>query len=397
MIARVFIYIVVVAVLADAWLHVRFLRRLRWWWQLLWWLPSLLLIGCACWLRREPDFVPGNTSMLYAFLLAYFVIVVPKALFALCDAVGLLLGHWWKKGRQAGLVAGIIAAVATIAAACYSYFVGFYQFEVVRVELSFADLPKSFDGYRIVLWSDAHVGTLTGERQQILARAIDSINAQKADMVVFIGDLQNVRPQEIDPHRELLSSIKARDGVFSVLGNHDYPVYSGDDDFEKYANLGRRCSMDEELGWTLLSNEHRTIRRGDDHIVIAGMENDGAGKSDRDPQLGDIQHALWGVSRDEFVVMLEHDPRSWRRTILPHSHTQLTLSGHTHAAQLAFPLPWGGVKGWVSPVSLFYKEAWGLYRIGQRALYVTKGLGGVMPFRLGTPGEIVVITLKSEK
>ena len=389
MIARVFILIIVVAVLADAYLHLRFLRRVRWWWQVLWWLPTLLIIGCACWLRFDSDFVPSNTTLLYTFLLAYFTIVIPKALFALCDAAGHLLGLWWKKGRRAGLVVGIIAALATIAAACYSYFVGFYRFEVARVELTFSDLPKSFDGYRIVLWSDAHVGTLTGIRQKILARAIDSINAEKADMVVFTGDLQNVRPQEIEPHRALLSSIKAGDGVFSVLGNHDYPVYSGDDDFDKYANLGRRCSIDEELGWTLLSNDHRTIRRGEEHIIIAGMENDGEGKNERDPQLGDIQHALWGVSREEFVVMLEHDPRSWRRTILPHSHTQLTLSGHTHAAQLSF-------LGW-SPVSLFYKEAHGLYRLGQRTIYVTKGLGGVLPFRLGAPGEIVVITLRSKQ
>ena len=388
MIARAFIYIVLLTVLADVWLHLRFLRRLRWWWQLLWWLPSLLIIGCACWLYREPDFVPADPTLLHAFLLAYFAIVVPKAVFALFDAAGLIAGIWWRRGRRAGLVAGAIAAAMAVATAFYSYYVGFYRFEVVRVELAFADLPKRFDGYRIVLWSDAHVGTLTGERQQILARAVDSINAQKADMVVFAGDLQNVRPQEIDPHRELLSSIKARDGVFSVMGNHDYPVYSGDDDFEKYANLGRRTSIDEDLGWTLLSNEHRTVRRGDDHIVIAGMENDGEGKSERDPQLGDIQHALWGVGRDEFVVMLEHDPRSWRRTILPHSHTQLTLSGHTHAMQLA-------LMGW-SPVSLYYKEANGLYRLGQRAIYVSKGLGGVIPFRLGAPGEIVVITLKSE-
>ena len=389
MIARAFIYLVVVAVLADAYLHVRFLRRLRWWWQLLWWLPSLLLIGWACWLRREPDFVPSDMTPLQTFLLSYMVTVIPKALFALCDVAGLALGHWWKRGRMAGLTAGAIAAVATVVAICYSYFVGFYRFEVTRVELAFNDLPKNFDGYRIVLWSDAHVGTLTGERQSLLARAIDSINAQKADMVVFTGDLQNARPQEIEPHKELLSSIKARDGVFSVMGNHDYPVYSGADEFQKYADLGTRCSIDEELGWTQLNNGHRTIRRGDEHIIIAGMENDGEGKSDRDPQLGDIQIALWGVSRDEFVVMLEHDPRSWRRNILPHSHTQLTLSGHTHAMQLS-------LFGW-SPVSLVYKEAWGLYRIGQRALYVTKGLGGVIPFRLGASGEIVVITLKNNQ
>ena len=385
MIARAYIYIIIVAVMTDAYLHLRYLRHLRWWWQLLWWVPSLLLIGGATLLRREVHFVPLDMKWLNTFLICSRLTVVPKALFALSDIGGTVLGHWWKRGLLAGRVVGAFASLLAVVSVCYGFFVGFYQFEVRHVDLTFSDLPKRFDGYRIVQWSDAHVGTLTGGRQKILARAIDSINAQHADIVVFTGDLQNVRTAEIEPHRELLSSIKARDGVFSVLGNHDYPVYSGGDEFERYADFGRRCSIDEELGWQLLSNGHHTIRRGDEHIIIAGMENDGKG-DERNPQVGNIQLALLGVSRDEFVVMLEHDPRSWRNTILPHSHTQLTLSGHTHAMQLA-------LLGW-SPISLFYKEAWGLYRFGQRAIYVSKGLGGVIPFRLGAPGEIVVITLR---
>ena len=388
MISRVLIYIIVLTLLTDGYLHICFLRRQRWWWQLLWWVPSLLLAGVAIWLSRTPDFVPRDPTWLYLFLLCYALTVVPKAVFSLCHALGLTLSRWWSKGPAAGVAAGSVAAIATVCAVLYGTFKGFYDFEVVHVELSFSDLPKSFDGYRIVHWSDAHVGTYTGPRQSILKRAVDSINAQRADMVVFTGDLQNVSPEEIEPHRELLSSISATDGVFSVLGNHDYPVYSGADDFERYADFGRRSSMDEELGWTLLSNGHRSVRRGSDHIVIAGMENDGPG-TPRSPQLGDIQLALWGVSRDEFVVMLEHDPTSWRRNILPHSHAQLTLSGHTHAAQLS-------LLGW-SPASLLYKEAWGLYRIGERAIYVSKGLGGVLPFRLGAPGEIVVITLRAKR
>jgi hypothetical protein len=269
----------------------------------------------------------------------------------------------------------------------YGTYVGFYQFEVRHVELAFDDLPPAFDGYKIVHWSDAHVGTLTGSRQSILQQAIDSINAQDADLVAFTGDLQNKRSKEIEPCRELLSSIKGKDGVVSVLGNHDYPVYYTDaDDFERYADLGRRSSVDEELGWRLLRNEHITVRRGNDHIIVAGLEDDGDGK--RFPQLGNIQEALWGVSRNEFVVMLEHDPSAWRRKILPHSHTQLTLSGHTHAMQFA-------ILGW-SPITFLYKESWGLYRLGQRTIYVSKGLAGVAPIRFGTPGEIVVITLHNK-
>lgn len=386
MIARAFIFLVVTAIAADAYLHLRFLCRRRWWWQVLWWLPTVVLIAVAWWLSRDKEFIPDDMTTLNTFLFVYSLVVVPKALFAIFHIGGTLLGLCCRKGQLAGTLVGVFTALVTVCALFYGTFVGFYQFEVRHVELHFSDLPPAFDGYRIVQWSDAHVGTLTGDREKILRRAIDNINAQEADMVVFTGDLQNKCSKEIEPHRELLSKIKARDGVFSVLGNHDYPIYLGDDVFENYADFGRRCSVDKELGWTLLCNEHRTIRRGQDHIIIAGMENDGEG---RQPQEGNIQLALWGVSRDEFVVMLEHDPRSWRRKILPHSHTQLTLSGHTHAMQFA-------IVGW-SPVSLFYKEAWGLYRIGKRVLYVSKGLGGVIPFRLGAPGEIVVITLKVEK
>ena len=127
------------------------------------------------------------------------------------------------------------------------------------------------------------------------------------------------------------------------------------------------------------------MRRGNDSIVIAGMENDGEG---RFPQLGNLGNALYGVKRSDFIVMLEHDPSSWRRKILPKSHTQLTLSGHTHGMQFS-------LFGW-SPMSLLGKECMGLYRIGDRALYVSKGLGGVIPFRFGATGEIVVIKLKKK-
>ena len=296
----------------------------------------------------------------------------------------------WKAKRTWMKLATVLPLLLAWYVFIYGSYIGFYKFEVKHVELVFDDLPPAFDGYKIVQWSDAHVGTLTTERRKhILQTAVDSINAQGADMVAFTGDLQNKSSKEIAPFKKLLGSIKAKDGVFSVLGNHDYPMYYDDaeDDFERYADFGRRCSMDDDMGWRLLRNQHTFIRRGNDRIVIAGMENDGEGSF---PELGDIQSTLWSLNTDEFVVMLEHDPSSWRRKILPHSHTQLTLSGHTHAMQFAL---FG-----LSPVSMKYKEAWGLYRIGQRAIYVSKGLSGVVPFRFGTPGEIVVITLhRNEK
>ena len=144
-------------------------------------------------------------------------------------------------------------------------------------------------------------------------------------------------------------------------------------------------STEDDLGWYLLNNGYHRIRRGEENIVIAGMENDGEG---RFPQLGNITSALIGLNRQSFVIMLEHDPTSWRRKILPHSHCQLTLSGHTHGGQFSL---FG-----LSPAMFSYREHYGMYYAGDRALNVTSGLGGVVPFRFGTPPEIVVITLKKK-
>ena len=266
-------------------------------------------------------------------------------------------------------------------------YVGFGQLEVVRLELSFKDLPKAFDGYKIVQFGDAHVGTYIGGRRDILRRTIDSINAQHADAVVFTGDLQNKEPSEIEKMEPLLSRIKAKDGIFTVLGNHDYTLYT---DLENPIEIGRNQGQTEgfqmDMGWTLLMNEWRIIRRDSSRIVIAGMENDGEG---RFPQLGNINSALYGLTRNDFVIMLEHDPTSWSRRILPHSHVQLTLSGHTHGGQFSL---FG-----LTPAMFKYRHYQGLYQTGQRRLYVTKGLGGVVPYRFGVTPEIVVITLRSEQ
>jgi len=276
----------------------------------------------------------------------------------------------------------------------YGTFIGFTRLTVRQVELSFSDLPASFDGYRIVQFSDAHVGSYTGWREGLLQTAIDSIMAQKADMVVYTGDLQNKLPQEIRSHQQTLSQIRAKDGVYSVLGNHDYAEYVKCCPEEAEANCLETQQLEKSLGWTLLMNEHRVVRHGSDSIIIAGMENDGEG---RFPALGDIPKTLdypkivRRPSIDDarpFIVMLEHDPTSWRRKILPECEAQLTLSGHTHGGQFAF---WG-----FSPAQFKYSELGGVYREGDRVLHVTTGLGGVVPVRFGVTPEIVVITLRKK-
>lgn len=379
MIAKIAIPIIIVVLLSALYFDWQRWRKWRWWQHALNWLLPILTIGWTWKLSRETDYFPDDIEEQNHYLLLLCLYVVPLFITAVCGCIGLFMKKR-KQGEQAGWILSVLVAALFL----YGTYIGFQQFEVRHIELAFDDLPEAFDGYRIVQFSDAHVGTYTGFRKPILQRAVDSIKAQNANMVVFTGDLIDKHPDEILQHKALLSSIKAPDGVFSVLGNHDYPMYLGlEDPYARSFVEGRSRSIHRDLGWTLLENSRQRVRRDSVSIVVAGMENDGEG---RFPELGDIGSALWGVMRNEFVIMLEHDPSSWRRKILPRSHAQLTLSGHTHGGQL-------DVFG-LSPARLFNREYNGVYRIGQRVLFVTQGLGGVVPFRLGVPGEIVVITLR---
>ena len=234
--------------------------------------------------------------------------------------------------------------------------------------------------------ADAHVGTYAGKRQHLLQRAVNSINALRPDLIVFTGDIQNTKPQELYQQMDILSKLKAKDGIYSVLGNHDYAKYVDCSEAEKEANCRETISLEKQLGWKLLLNSHQIIERGKSRIVIAGMENDGDGK--RFPQKGNISMTLKGVDNEDFILMLEHDPSAWRRKIIPDGRAQLTLSGHTHKMQFT-------LFGWC-PLSLTSSDFNGWYTEGQQALFVTAGLGGLIPFRFDAPGEIVMFTLKSK-
>lgn len=288
--------------------------------------------------------------------------------------------------RRYGRRVGLISASIVICLVSYGMYFGFTQLEVRHIEYASADLPASFDGYRIVQFSDAHVGTFEGHREWMLQRVIDTINAQHADMIVFTGDLQNLHPDELVSKIPTLRKLHAPNGVYTILGNHDYCVYLDCDDATKEANNRRTVELERQTGWTLLLNDRRIIRRDSDSIVIAGMENWGAAK--RQPRRGDVRKTLTGISPNSFVVMLEHDPTAWRTKILPECKAQLTLSGHTHGGQFS-------LLGW-SPVSYTYKEWYGMTYEGNRAIYVSSGVGGLIPFRLGQPGEIAVITLRKK-
>jgi predicted MPP superfamily phosphohydrolase len=313
----------------------------------------------------------------YAIPFFFFMglIVAPLVFSLLCR---------WLAPRRHWRKAAIVCSLLAWGLVFFGYFVGFSTLEVRQFEYASADLPEAFDGYRIVQFSDVHVGSYNGS---MLENAIETINAQGADAIVFTGDLENLHPDELEPQMSVLSQLHAKDGVFSVLGNHDYPTYLDCDEATKAECVRKTKMLERKMGWQLLLNEHQTIRRDSDSIVIAGMENWGTLK--RMPRLGDVKKTMAGVSPSSFVLMLQHDPTAWRKKILPECHAQLTLSGHTHGGQFS-------IFGW-SPASFTYDVWGGSAYEGDRAIYVSTGLGALIPFRLNMPGEIVVITLKSKK
>ena len=362
-------------------------RLKRRWLRLLWWIPAVVMAVATLLLGTSRDFAPDNISIVNTYLFMVGFMVIPATLFALCSLAGQLLRRLCHTTRNYGHIIGVAAVAGCWFILIYGSTKGFSQITVKQVTYCSEQLPAAFDGYRIVHFSDAHVGTYSGSHASLLVRAVDSINAQGADLIVFTGDLQNRRPSEIRTHLATLSRLHAKDGVISVMGNHDYPHYITADEGMKKRNLQETKQLQRSMGWALLMNRHTVVHRQADSIIVAGMENDGTGRPF--PSYADIGKTLQGTQPGQFTLMLQHDPSSWRRTILPQSSAQLTLSGHTHATQFA-------LFGW-SPASLIYKEWGGMYYEGERAIHVSTGLGGFIPFRFGVPGEVTVITLKKKQ
>lgn len=260
------------------------------------------------------------------------------------------------------------------------------RFRVKRIEIVSQTLPSSFDGYRIVHISDMHLMSFAG-RERALERAVGKINALEPDLIAFTGDLVTIGPEELDGLQDIISTMKARDGVYAVLGNHDYSEYRRHDSQqakrESLEVLKRRI---REMGWQLLLNENHSIVHGEDKLSVIGVENISGNRSFR--TYGNFQQARIGAD-GAYKILLSHDPSHWRAEVVGKSDVDLTLSGHTHAMQIS-------LLGW-SPSSLMYDEYRGLYNQGEQYLYVNTGLGQTaVNARFGATPEITLITLKTK-
>lgn len=335
-------------------------------------------------------------------LLALMLFVV----YLLAKSVG-FFAHFRVGYRPFGVATLVLVAVWVVMA-IYGNVYGRFRHEVKRVQLTFGNLPASFDGLRIVHISDLHLDGWVGHEKELQQR-IEEINALCPDIICFTGDLVSMSPNELRPFVPILRQLRTRSSllrrdkngtVYAVLGNHDYMPYARIGLRERDAAVAELVRMErEELGWTVLLNESDVIHRGNDSIAILGCENQSVGAHpviqrgdlrktlsnltlSTDSQLSSLRSGAGGTI---FCILLTHDPSQWRKEVLPETNIPLTLCGHTHAMQLRF-------LGF-TPSKWIYPECDGLYSEGQQYLYVNIGLGGTLPWRIGATPEITLITL----
>ena len=283
---------------------------------------------------------------------------------------------------------GVIIAAIPFAALIFGMIRGKYEYQVRKVRLNLANLPESFRGFKIVQISDIHTGSFMDKAP--LAKAVEMINKLDPDVIFFTGDLVNDNHTEALPFREILSGIKGKHGVYSILGNHDYGDYyrwnSGD---EKAENLRKLISLHRDMGWDILMDEHRYIEKNGERISVIGVQNWSARMNFA--RYGNLQKALHGIKFSPVNILLSHDPSHWKAEVMGKIHEiDLTLSGHTHGFQFGVEIP--GFK-W-SPVQYIYHEWSDLYSENNQYLYVNRGLGFLgYPGRVGILPEITVIEL----
>lgn len=337
-------------------------------------LTLLLMLLLVCQVRA---------SVLFQLVFLLIICIsVPKLVYTIADL--LARGIAWKIPQllpylhKGALLLAVCMAALQVVGATY----GWCLLRTEHTHIQLSKMPSAFNGYKIVQISDIHLGSYSGDTSLIEAM-VDSINKQRPDLIVFTGDMVNSASNEATPFIRPLSRLKAKDGVLSILGNHDYCLYQpGLTPKQQKEEVSRVVRAQRAMGWSVLLNAHHTIKRGEDSIVIAGVENIGKPPF---PTYGNLNKALQGVASNACIILLSHDPWHWRNKVVDKAPVSLTLSGHTHALQMQV--------GHFSPAAWFMPEWGGLYHKGNQKLYVSTGIGGNVPYRLGAWPKIEVLTL----
>ena len=397
MLRLIFFIAFIIALDIYAYQAFRFLVKGRWG-TILYFLITLFIIGGMIY-----QFSTGgrrNMSTLTQFFIVSFVILIVCKLVIIATMFGEDIFRLIKGGlnkltgnTQGGaipsrrkFVSQIALGLAAIpfASILYGVIKGRYNFKVLKYTLSFDDLPEAFDGYKITQISDVHSGSF--DNAEKLDYAIDLINEQASDAILFTGDMVNNEAVEMEPWKDTFARLKARDGKFSVLGDYiDWPTPEA-----KIANLDRLKEIQKEMEFKLLLNEHHYIEKDGQRLAIVGVENWGEGGFKK---AGDLNKAISGLAQDDFKILMSHDPSHWEYEVKDHpEHFHLTLSGHTHGMQFGIEIP-----GWFkwSPVKWRYKYWAGIYEDAKQYINVNRGFGYLaFPGRVGIWPEITVIELK---
>ena len=367
---RSIFYIVVMSVLAflpDFWLwHIGVSE-----WPLLlailWWVPSLLLVLAEVGLQMG-FFHKLSVRVLFTTILFS---AFPKVVFILFDA----FLPWFF---------ALIPALGVMGWFAFGFIEGWKRLELKHITFTSPDLPPYFDGYRLVQITDFHLGSFP-PGNDFVQKVVDATNNEEPDMILFTGDLVNNQASEVEPYLDTLGQLHAPDGIYSIWGNHDYCEYGNNHSIGALKRNRRMLyGYQESLGWHQLMNEHHVVSHGMASIAVIGVENPGQPPF---TNRSNLKKAMKGLNPDMFKILLSHDPHHWRREVVG-KKMQLTLAGHTHAGQLKI--------GKWTPARMAFKEWGGAYRIGEQMLYVSSGIGGSFPFRLGAWPELTVITLKRD-
>jgi ser/thr protein phosphatase family protein len=369
------------------------------------WLFWLITIGVVIhllyhWFCRGKVVWSAPQQYAIAGLLTWLIICLFVTLPLLLEDITRLIKAIFRKPTNAPRIPSRRKFVSTLgwglaaipfASILYSIFKGKYNYKVWKYTLYFDNLPKAFNGYRITQISDIHCGSF--DNYEKIRYGVDLINSQKSDVILFTGDLVNNLANEVHNWKSLFATLQAPDGVFSIMGNHDYGDYSSWETPEaKQQNLEHLFQLQKQMGWQLLLNEHCYLERDGEKIALIGVENWGHGRFSK---YGDLNKAMEGINTEDFKILMSHDPTHWQEVVLPENKDiQLTLSGHTHGMQCGIEIP-----GWLkwSPSQYIYKYWGGMYEEGGKYLNVNRGFGyHAFPGRLGVWPEITVIELKTK-
>ena len=263
-----------------------------------------------------------------------------------------------------------------------------YRYQLKTVRLNYPNLPGAFRGLRIVQISDIHAGSLNDIAS--VMKGVEKIKLLNPDLILFTGDLVNNKATEMEKLKDVFAPLKAKMGVFSILGNHDYGDYTQwESPVAKRQNLENLKQVHADMGWKLLLNEHVVIEKENEKIALLGVEN--WSNKARFPKYGDLAKAYSGTNNYPFKILLSHDPSHWDAEVRTNfSDIDLMLAGHTHGMQFGVEIP--GFR-W-SPVQYVYNQWAGLYENQHQKLYVNRGLGFIgYPGRVGILPEITLIEL----